>query len=284
MYETFYEFTEKPFSLLPDPSFLFLSRQYSTACSLLEYGVLSHAGFIVITGEVGCGKTTLLRHLLTQLPQEVTVGLVSNTARVKDNLLKWVLLAFGQDYKRDDPVELHDVFERFLIEEYAAGRRVALIIDEAQNLPMETLEELRMLSNINADKDQVLHLILAGQPELKANLERPELRQFAQRIVVNYHLDPLSREETPGYIRHRLEHVGGKPGLFTAEAIDLIHQCTRGVPRLINGLCDMALVYGYADGAQEIDEGILQSVINDQKGQLRHRKVGDAVQMEEAGD
>jgi type II secretory pathway predicted ATPase ExeA len=271
MYEAFYQLTEKPFSLLPDPSMLYLSRQHGTAYSLLDYGVQGHAGFVVITGEVGCGKTTLLRHLLTQLPQDVTVGLISNTAKAGDDLLKWVLLAFGQDYSHQDPVELHQRFETFLIDQYASGKRVVLIVDEAQHLPVDTLEELRMLSNINADKDQLLQIILTGQPELQEKLERPELRQFAQRIGVNYHLKPLTSEETPRYIRHRLERAGGDPALFTDQAIALIHAQGRGIPRLINGLCDLALVYGYADGAHQIDEPTVRTVIDDQQGQLRHQ-------------
>lgn len=271
MYEDFYQLTEKPFSLLPDPSMLYLSRQHSTAYSLLEYGVQGHAGFVVITGEVGCGKTTLLRHLLTQLKHDVTVGLISNTAKAGDALLKWALLAFGQDFKQQDPVELHQRFETFLIDQYAAGKRVVLIVDEAQHLPVDTLEELRMLSNINADKDQVLQIILTGQPELQDKLQRPDLRQFAQRIGANYHLKPLTPEETPRYIRHRLQRVGGDPALFTDQAIDLVHTHARGIPRLINGLCDLSLVYGYADGAPEIGEPTVRAVINDQEGQLRHQ-------------
>lgn len=271
MYQAFYQLTEKPFSLLPDPGMLYLSRQHSTAYSLLEYGAQGHAGFVVITGEVGCGKTTLLRHLLTQLTRDITVGLISNTVKAGDDLIKWALLAFGQDYKHQDPVELHERFETFLIDQYAAGKRVVLIVDEAQHLPVDTLEELRMLSNINADKDQILQIILTGQPELQEKLQRRDLRQFAQRIGVNYHLKPLTSEETPRYIRHRLQRAGAASELFTDRAIDLIHAQARGIPRLINGLCDLALVYGYAEGARQIDEPTVRAVIDDQQGQLRHQ-------------
>jgi len=263
MYETFYGFREKPFSLLPDPGFLYLSRQHGTAYSLLEYAVLSQAGFTVVTGEVGSGKTTLIRHLLNQIPQGVTVGLITNTANARDNLLKWVLLAFRQDYRNKDTVELHETFESFLIDEYRRGRRTVLIVDEAQNLPIDTLEELRLLSNINADKDQVLQLILVGQPELKLKLGLPELEQFAQRVVVSYHLSPLTEQEGPRYIRHRLQHAGGDPDLFSETACALIQEHTGGVPRLINVLCDMALVYGYAEGARPIDARLVQAVIDD---------------------
>jgi general secretion pathway protein A len=269
MYETFYGFDEKPFSLLPDPAFLYLGRQHSNAYSLLQYAVLSQAGFTVITGEVGCGKTTLIRHLLNQLTDEVTVGLITNTANARDNLLKWVLRAFRQDYKNKDPVELHEIFEDFLIAEYGHGRRTALIVDEAQNLPIDTLEELRLLSNINADKDQVLQLILVGQPELKTKLELPDLQQFAQRVVVNYHLSALNQQEVPRYIQHRLERAGAEAPLFSDAACDLVHQSTDGVPRLINALCDMALVYGYAERVRTIDDGLVQTVIDDRAGGIR---------------
>ncbi|MGA7979447.1 MAG: AAA family ATPase [Chromatiaceae bacterium] len=274
MYKTFYGFKEKPFSLLPDPGFLYLGRQHSTAYSLLEYAVLSQAGFTVITGEVGCGKTTLIRHLLNQITQGVTVGLITNTANARNNLLKWVLLAFRQDYKNKDLVELHETFEHFLIREYGRGRRTVLIVDEAQNLPIDTLEELRLLSNINADKDQVLQLILVGQPELRLKLELPDLQQFAQRVVVNYHLSALNELETPRYIQHRPERAGAQTVLSSDAACELIHQATGGVPRLINALCDMALVYGYAERAQAIDEALVQAVIDDRAGGIRQTKGG----------
>jgi type II secretory pathway predicted ATPase ExeA len=263
MYEAFYGFKEKPFSLLPDPSFLYLGRHHSMAYSMLEYGVLSQAGFTVITGEVGCGKTTLIRHLLDQLDGDVSVGLITNTAGARADLLKRILLSFKQEYKGKEAVELQETFEDFLIGEYAAGRRTVLIVDEAQNLGIETLEELRMLSNINAEKDLILQLILVGQPQLKAKLERPELQQFAQRIAVSYHLGPLAEDETIAYIQHRLRHAGGSPGLLSPDACHLVFQHTRGVPRLINVLCDTALVYGYAEQFKEIGEELLQDVIRD---------------------
>ncbi len=274
MYETFYGFKEKPFSLLPDPGFLYLGRQHSAAYSLLEYAVLSHAGVAVITGDVGCGKTTLIRHLLNQVDERVTVGLITNTANARDNLLRWVLLAFRQDYKGKGQVELHEALEEFLIAEYGRGRRTVLIVDEAQNLPVDTLEELRLLSNINADKDQVLQLVLAGQPELRVKLELPELQQFAQRVVVNYHLRALSDAETPSYIQHRLLQAAGDPDLFTDAAVARIQAETGGVPRLINALCDMALVYGYAESARRIDEPLVHAVIDDRASGLGRSRGG----------
>ena len=263
MYEHHFGFSEKPFSLLPDPAFLYLGRQHSLAYSLLEYGVLNHAGFTVVTGEVGCGKTTLIRHLLNQLDEEVTVGLISNTHKRFSDVLAWVLMAFGLDYASGGPVRQYETFVNFLVAEYTRGRRVVLIVDEAQNLDAGALEELRVLSNVNADKDQVIQLVLVGQPELKTTLEHPDLRQLAQRVVAHYYLLPLSAEETIHYIRHRLVHAGGSPDLFTDEACQRVHHYSAGVPRLINLLCDTALVYGFAEDAREIGVDLVQGVIDE---------------------
>jgi general secretion pathway protein A len=266
MYETFYSFREKPFSLLPDPAFLFLARQHSTALAVLEYGLVNQAGFTVVTGEIGCGKTTLIRHVLNTLGQDITVGLLSNTQR--GELLQWVLLAFGLDYRGKEKVALYETFLEFIIDEYAKNRRTVLIIDEAQNLGVDALEELRMLSNVNADKDQVLQLILVGQPELRAILSRPALIQFAQRVAVDYFLGPLENEQIGSYIRHRLEIAGGDPALFKPEACQLVYHQSEGIPRLINLLCDTALVYGYAAGKQKIDVELVREVVQDKAGSL----------------
>lgn len=266
MYETFYSFREKPFSLLPDPAFLFLARQHSTALAMLEYGLVNQAGFTVVTGEIGCGKTTLIRHVLNSLGQDITVGLLSNTQR--GELLQWVLMAFGLDYRGKEKVALYETFLEFIIDEYAKNRRTVLIIDEAQNLGVDALEELRMLSNVNADKDQVLQLILVGQPELRATLSRPGLIQFAQRVAVDYFLVPLESEQIGSYIRHRLEIAGGDPALFKPEACQLVYHHSEGIPRLINLLCDTALVYGYAAGKQKIDVELVREVVQDKAGSL----------------
>lgn len=266
MYETFYSFREKPFSLLPDPAFLFLARQHSTALAVLEYGLVNQAGFTVVTGEIGCGKTTLIRRVLNTLGQDITVGLLSNTQR--GELLQWVLMAFGLDYRGKEKVALYETFLEFIIDEYAKNRRTVLIIDEAQNLGVDALEELRMLSNVNADKDQVLQLILVGQPELRATLSRPGLIQFAQRVAVDYFLVPLESEQIGSYIRHRLEIAGGDPALFKPEACQLVYHHSEGIPRLINLLCDTALVYGYAAGKQKIDVELVREVVQDKAGSL----------------
>ena len=263
MYESFYGLREKPFALTPDPQFLYFTRQHLMALNLLEYGLGERAGFILITGEVGSGKTTLIRHLIQRLDHDLTVGLISNTSPTFGELLQWVLLAFGLDHKGKDSVDLHQAFTDFLIREYAAGRRVLLIVDEAQNLEMRRLEELRVLSNINAGKDLLLQMVLVGQPELRELLRSPALRQLAQRIAVDYHLDVLGPEEAHAYVRHRLTVAGGSPDLIDDAAIEFAHGRTGGVPRLMNSLCDTALVYGFAEQRPRIDAELMAQVVRD---------------------
>jgi general secretion pathway protein A len=265
MYESFYKLREKPFTLLPDPGFLFLSNKHRMALTLLEYGLMNQAGFTVISGDIGTGKTTLIRHLLDHMDREHTVGLISNTHRSFGELLQWILLAFNLEYANLDKVEMYRRFIDFIIDEYAHNRRVVLIVDEAQNMAAETLEELRMLSNVNADKDQALQVILVGQRELRDTLRRPDLVQFAQRISVDYHLEPLSEEETVGYIRHRIEVAGGSPRLFEEDACQAVYRYSNGVPRLINLLCDTALVYGYAEQHAQIDSTLVTDVAREKQ-------------------
>jgi general secretion pathway protein A len=263
MYENFYGFREKPFSLLPDPEFLYLSANHSSAFSVLEYGLTGQAGFTVISGEVGSGKTTLLRSFLRQVGPESTVGLISNTPQDYGSLLRWIMYAFELDYQGKETVELYEAFTDFMIAQYAVGKRCVLIIDEAQNLKSETLEELRMLSNVNASKDLLLQVILVGQPELAETLNRPDMQQFAQRVSISYHLKSLTLEETHIYIRHRLTVAGGDADLFTGAACDALHILSKGIPRLINGLCDIALVYGFGEESRQIDLETVLAVMED---------------------
>lgn len=263
MYEKFYGLREKPFSLLPDPSFLYPSEKHSMALVLLEYGLSNQTSFSVITGGIGTGKTTLIRQLLSQLGRDVTVGLISNTHRSFGELLQWVLLAFNLEYAGKDKVGMYQLLVDFLIGEYARNRRTVLIIDEAQNMAPEALEELRMLSNINADKDQVLQIILVGQAGLRETLRRPDLEQFAQRIAVDYNLESLNLEETHSYIRHRLQVAGGDPDIFDTAACEAIYRHSGGTPRLINLLCDTAMVFGYAEQAAQIHAPLVEDVVHE---------------------
>lgn len=265
MYEAFYGLTEKPFSIQPDPDFLYFGKRHSLAYTMLEYGIQNRAGFSVICGEIGCGKTTLIRHLLNQLGPELTVGLVYNTHQDIADLLEWIMLAFGQPYEGMSPVARYDAFQRFLISEYGAGRRVILIVDEAQNLSVGALESLRMLSNINADKHQLLQVILVGQPQLRDLLKKPELHQFAQRVAVDFFIPPLSPGEVAQYIEHRLRVAGREEPLFSEQAIDRIAEASRGIPRSVNILSDMALVYGFAEEAPTIELATVDEVLADRR-------------------
>jgi type II secretory pathway predicted ATPase ExeA len=265
MYESYYQFREKPFSLLPDAGFLFLSNQHRMALTLLEYGLMNQAGFTVISGDIGTGKTTLIRQVLNNIDPLVTVGLISNTHQTFGDLMQWIALAFDLPRQGRDKVQLYHDFMEFIIQEYGQGRRTVLIVDEAQNMSAETLEELRMLSNVNADKDQVLQIILVGQRELRETLQRPDLVQFAQRIGVDYHLQPLTAAETGEYIQHRCRLAGGNPELFTEQARQAVYACTGGIPRLINLLCDTALVYGYAEQHEVIDEKMITDAARDKQ-------------------
>ena len=263
MYEEFYGLDQKPFSIQPDPDYIYWGRTHSLAYAMLEYGVMNHAGFTVISGEIGCGKTTLIRHLLNRLDQDYTVGLVSN---IQDgSLLEWVLSAFDQPYENKSHVALHDQLQEFLISQYAQGKRTILIVDEAQNLGPKLLEQLRLLSNINADSDQLLQLILVGQPQLKTLLQAPELTQFAQRVASDFHVVPLSQQDVCDYIAHRLEVAGRHEELFSDLACERIFEASRGIPRIINILCDTALVYGFAQMSDRIDSAIVDEVIADKR-------------------
>ncbi|MGE5242026.1 MAG: AAA family ATPase [Bacteroidota bacterium] len=265
MYESFYGLKEKPFSLLPDPAFLYLSRQHEMAITLLEYSLENHAGFCVITGKAGTGKTTLLRRLLNQIGDDVSIGLITNTHHSFGELLRWILHSFGLENAGDNRAGLHQVFVDYLIGQYAKKRRTMLIIDEAQNMSSESLEELRMLSNINSEKDLLLQVILVGQPPLRDVLRRPEMEQFAQRVAVDYHLDALSGVETRGYIRHRLRVAGGEPELFTDDACEAVFVHSGGIPRLINLLADLALVYAYAGHAAVITGELIGQIVSERE-------------------
>ncbi len=264
MYEPYYGLTTKPFALVPDPRFLYWAGPHSMAFAMLEYGIVNHAGFTVITGEIGAGKTTLIQHLLSKLPGDVNVGLLSNTG-LRGDLLQWLLMAFGQDFEGQSQVGLYKRFIDFLNEQYELGRRTVLIVDEAQNLGSDALEELRMLSNVNTHQRELLQIVLSGQPELKQILAAPGLTQFVQRVSSDFHLALLERKDVIGYVEHRLRVAGARRPLFSHEACDLICYATQGTPRLINMLCDTALLYGYASEAPKITTEIVQRVLDDKR-------------------
>jgi len=275
MYEDFYNFKELPFAVPPDPEYLFLSEKHKKALSNLEYSILNKAAFSVITGEVGSGKTTLVRELMRKLGNDVVVGLVSNVNISSfEELLQWILYAYELEYRDKDKVELFDIFTEFVIDTYAANKRTVLIIDEAQNLSASVLEQLRMLSNINADKHKVFQLILVGQPNLWDILKKPEMLQFVQRIEVDYYLSALDLEETRQYIQHRLTVAGGDAKLFTPDTYETIWECTKGVPRLINIFCGMALVYAFAEQKKKIDNEIVSLVVKEKRCGLPRSEEG----------
>jgi general secretion pathway protein A len=263
MYERHFGFTVKPFALTPDPAFLYASRQHAMALTMLEYGLESQAAFSLLTGDIGSGKTTLVRKLLRQLGDQVAVGLISNTHGRFKSIHGWALSALGVAPKDDSEIAIYEALVDSFVHGYAKGRRTLLIFDEAQNLSIEALEELRLLSNVNSEKDLVLQILLVGQPELRAKLLRPELEQFAQRVSVDFHLRPLDRHETHAYICHRLEVAGGDADLFLPDAIEFMYARTNGVPRLLNQLGDFALVYAFADGRSTIDADLIAQVVRD---------------------
>lgn len=261
MYESYYGFTRKPFSLMPEPAFLFMTEQHKQALTVLEYGLSNQVGFIILTGEIGAGKTTLAHYLLNDIDDSFTVGFIRQTHQSFGSLMEWVGMAFGLKFG-ESPHEMLADFTTFLVEEYAAGKRVLLILDEAQNLSGEQLEQLRLLSNINADQDFVMQIMLLGQPGLRDLLREPSLEQFAQRIAASFHLGGMSRQETQGYIHHRILAAGSRDTIFTPDACAVIHRIGKGLPRLINLICDTALVYGYGAGAPRIDAALVSDFID----------------------
>jgi putative secretion ATPase (PEP-CTERM system associated) len=262
MYERFYDLKERPFALSPDPDYLYPSRVHREALDYLRYALESQAGFVVITGEIGSGKTTLLQTLLRGIDSQTTVGRVVNTLLEPRELLETILIDFGLDpANKSKPLLLRDLAQ-YLVDQRLAGRMVLLVIDEAQNLTAAALEELRMLSNLETEKSKLLQIVLVGQPNLRDKLQTAELEQLRQRITISYHLQPLDAEETANYINHRLRRAAlGAPVAFPRDATDAIHARSRGVPRIVNVICDAALVFGYAEERRAIDLPLVQEVL-----------------------
>lgn len=269
MYQSYYNLHTKPFSLLPDSDFLYAGSTHRAAYSTLEYGLINEGAFMVLTGEPGMGKTSLLRKLIAEHGAKQSIGLVTNARYNIEHLLPWVLLSLGLSKRQLDPVEAYYVFSEFLTHESQQHRRVILIIDEAQSLGTDLLEELRLLSNLNDGKMLKLQIILSGQPDLHKLLQRIDMTQFAQRVVVDSHLEPLSEVETGHFIHHRLQAAGGHPSLFTNKACALVYRLTRGNPRLINQVCDLALTHGFAIQAQVITSKLVaQAAFERSKGKI----------------
>jgi general secretion pathway protein A len=259
MYEQHFGLTERPFSIAPDPRFLYMSQQHREALAHLLYGVGEGGGFVQLTGEVGTGKTTVCRCLLEQLPDHVDVALILNPSVTAQELLASVCDELRIPHVRQSSSikSLTDLLSAHLLEAHARGRRTVLIIDEAQNLGAEALEEVRLLTNLETTREKLLQIILIGQPELRSLLAREDLRQLSQRITARYHLEPIQRAETAAYIRHRLQVCGAREPLFSEAAIDLVQKLSTGVPRLINVICDRAMLGGFVEGKRRIEAAVV---------------------------
>jgi len=246
MYLDFYGLKEQPFSITPDPRFLFFSERHREAFDHLLYGILHRKGFIQLTGEVGSGKTTLCRAVLSDLPQTVRTALILNPCLTETQLLRAILNDFGIDAKGSDRLSYIEQLNKFLLEQLELGHNVTLIIDEAQDLHTSVMEQIRLLNNLETDQHKLLQIVLAGQPELEQKLARGDLRQLRQRITVKAHLRALTREETGQYISHRLNVAGAESSVgFDEAAIRLVHKYSKGTPRVVNTVADHAMMAGY---------------------------------------
>ncbi|TGU70467.1 ATPase [Geomonas terrae] len=264
MYEEFFNFTRKPFELVPDPDFIFLSRSHKKAVTYLDYGIRERAGFLLLTGDVGSGKTTLIRDLIGKKYERVVLAKVFNTRVSVEQLLAMINDDFGLDVSGKDKVALIRDLNDFLLEQYAKGNAPILVIDEAQNLDAELLEEVRLLSNLESSHNKLLQIVLVGQPELRDTMAGPELMQLRQRISVSCHLTALSRDETTAYIMHRMEVAGNREAVvFTEEALDLVHGFSRGIPRLVNIICDFLLLAAFADEVRTVTAAMTHEVADD---------------------
>ncbi len=262
MYEQFFGFKEKPFSVTPDTKYFFSSEKHEEALNTLFFGIMERKGFAVLTGEVGSGKTTVWHALLNKLIRGTKIALITNSHLTSKQMVMAILDEFEIPFKDHWPkIKLLNALNRYLLEQITLGFNVVVVIDEAQNLRPSVLEEVRMLSNLETEREKLLQIVLIGQPELKSMLEMKELRQLRQRVAVYYHIRPLTKEEMSTYIRHRLTIAGanGSP-VFADDALDKIYGHSGGIPRLVNSICDRALLTGFLKERKEIDAAIVDEV------------------------
>ena len=271
MYTAFFNLKAKPFQLTPDPEFLFLSKVHKRALTYLNYGITENAGFILVTGEVGTGKTTILRTIMKNLAADISLSRINNTRVSSEQLLAMMNEDFGIATQGKDKTEMLNDLTNFLVHQYAQGSRSMIIIDEAQNLTPELLEEVRLLSNLETDKAKLLQIVLVGQPEVRKTLARPEMRQLRQRINMSCHIQPLSRAETEEYIYHRLEKAGNRNAVeFCEGTLDAIYAFSRGIPRLVNIACDFLMLSAFAEEKREITTALVKEVIGDLENENRY--------------
>lgn len=264
MYEAFFNLAKKPFDLVPNPEFLFLSRSHKKALAYLDYGIRERAGFILLTGDIGSGKTTLIRDLIRKHRGNVVLSKIFNTRVDSHQLLSMINDDFGLPIEGKDKITLLRELNEFLIDQYAAGQQPVIIVDEAQNLTPAILEEIRMLSNLETDDAKLLQIILVGQPELRDHLAGAEMLQFRQRINVNCQLSPLSRVETENYVLHRLEVAGNRnAATFSTEALDVVYKYSRGIPRLVNIICGFLMLSAFAEQTTVIDGEMAREIVGD---------------------
>lgn len=264
MYYQYYNFKEAPFNLTPNSRFFFSSNRHTEALSTLMYAINERKGFVVVAGDIGSGKTTVCRALINQLDPKSQVALVTNTHLNAKDLLMAIMDDLEIEYKTGSKNKLHSQLNDYLIEQIHRNNNVVVIIDEAQNLTPSVLEEVRMLSNLETEHEKLIQIVLLGQPELKKKLALPRLEQLRQRIAVYYELKPLTKDETLEYIHHRLKVASDSDRkYFTDEALELVYQFSKGVPRLVNQICDSALLTGYVKEAEKIDDSILYEVIGE---------------------
>jgi len=275
MYRHYFGLAEAPFSIAPDPRYIYLSQRHQEALAHLLYGVSGDGGFVLLTGEVGAGKTTVCRCLLQQIPASCDVAYIFNPKLTVEELLSTICVEFGIAYPSGNAsVKVFvDCINTYLLDAHARGRHTVLIIDEAQNLSAEVLEQMRLLTNLETNKRKLLQIILIGQPELALMLERPELRQLSQRVVARYHLGPLSKPEVAAYVRHRLEISGARRQLFPVGLMGRVYRLSGGVPRVINVLCDRSLLGTYVQGKERVDRATLAQAAREVFHQAQRRSL-----------